>query len=71
MKFLFTEFPCGPKLEIDISPPTASQEERFRSDTVPIAVGSCLAVITVLVIAGYAAYRSLTVKKLDYATMDE
>ncbi|GAB6032906.1 hypothetical protein CHUAL_012102 [Chamberlinius hualienensis] len=43
----------------------------YRSDTTPIAVGCTLAVITILIGAGYAIYRSFFVKKVDYDTMED
>ncbi|XP_013780891.1 lysosome-associated membrane glycoprotein 5-like [Limulus polyphemus] len=45
--------------------------EPFSQDeTVPIAVGSTLAVMAILVVLGYAIYRSVMVRRVDYTTME-
>lgn len=45
--------------------------EPFAQDeTVPIAVGSTLAVVSVLVVIGYALWRNMATRKADYDTME-
>ncbi|XP_035215812.1 lysosome-associated membrane glycoprotein 5-like [Stegodyphus dumicola] len=45
--------------------------EPFAQDqTVPIAVGSTLAVVSVLVVIGYALWRNMAVRKTEYDTME-
>ncbi|XP_054712967.1 lysosome-associated membrane glycoprotein 5-like [Uloborus diversus] len=41
-----------------------------QDETVPIAVGSTLAVVSVLVVIGYALWRNLSTRKTDYDTME-
>ncbi|KAF0292659.1 Lysosome-associated membrane glycoprotein 5 [Amphibalanus amphitrite] len=43
---------------------------RRINETVPLAVGSTLATVTVLTIAGYAVWRHFKVKKFNYDTME-
>ncbi|XP_023216311.1 lysosome-associated membrane glycoprotein 5-like [Centruroides sculpturatus] len=45
--------------------------EPFAQDeTVPIAVGSTLTVLAIIVILGYALHRSMAVQRVDYSTME-
>ncbi|XP_077522308.1 lysosome-associated membrane glycoprotein 5 [Amblyomma americanum] len=49
----------------------AGVQDPFPQDeTVPIAVGSTLAVAAVAVVVGYALYRSVFVRRVDYNTMN-
>ena len=43
---------------------------RRINETVPMAVGSTLAAVTILTIAGYAVWRHFKVKKFNYDTME-
>jgi hypothetical protein len=47
-----------------------SEEAGRRDETVPIAVGSTLAVVVLLTVSGYAGYRYFKVKKIEYDTME-
>uniref|UniRef100_T1IQN9 Lysosome-associated membrane glycoprotein 5 n=1 Tax=Strigamia maritima TaxID=126957 RepID=T1IQN9_STRMM len=63
-------FDVGHEFESDspcIEP--VAKKESYQSDTAPIAVGSTLAVLTLGVIVGYAIYRSLVNKKVDYGNI--
>lgn len=45
--------------------------EPFAQDqTVPIAVGSTVAVVSVMVVLGYALWRNLSTRKTEYDTME-
>lgn len=45
--------------------------EPFAQDeTVPIAVGSTLTVLAIIVILGYALHRSMAIQRVDYSTME-
>lgn len=45
--------------------------EPFAQDqTVPIAVGSTVAVVSVMVVLGYALWRNLAKRKTEYDTME-
>ncbi|XP_064484141.1 lysosome-associated membrane glycoprotein 1-like [Ornithodoros turicata] len=49
----------------------AGVQDPFPQDeTVPIAVGSTLAVMAVAVVVGYAIYRSVLIRRVDYNTMN-
>lgn len=41
-----------------------------RDETVPIAVGSTFAVLTLIGVSGYAIYRTITARRVDYSTME-
>ena len=55
----FSEFVCSP-----------GGAKSYRDETAPIAVGSTLAVITLLTVAGYGVYRYMKVKKVQYDAME-
>ncbi|XP_023218959.1 lysosome-associated membrane glycoprotein 5-like [Centruroides sculpturatus] len=41
-----------------------------RDETVPMAVGSTFAILTLIGVSGYAAYRTMTARRVDYSTME-
>ncbi|XP_022243614.1 lysosome-associated membrane glycoprotein 5-like [Limulus polyphemus] len=41
-----------------------------QDETIPIAVGGTLAVIVLILVTGFAAYRWITSKRVDYNTME-
>jgi hypothetical protein len=41
-----------------------------RNETIPFAVGSLLAIVVLLTVLGYAGYRYMKVKKIEYDTME-
>jgi len=46
------------------------EEAGRRDETVPIAVGSTLALVVLITIGAYAGYRYFKVKKIEYDTME-
>lgn len=50
--------------------PPPTPKKKFQSDVAPVAVGSVLAILTLLMLAGYAIHRSMNTKKPDYSNME-
>ncbi|KAK6623358.1 hypothetical protein RUM43_009210 [Polyplax serrata] len=63
--FIFKKDEFGP--EFVCSPGGAKS---YRDETAPIAVGSTLAIVTLLTVTGYGVYRYMKVKKVQYDAME-
>ncbi|CAH2061929.1 unnamed protein product, partial [Iphiclides podalirius] len=73
--FMFKrDWRCGSgmfKRDGEFGPPWhCTDSARARSEAVPVAVGAALAVATAGTLVGYAAWRYLKVKKVQYDTME-
>ncbi|XP_032524516.1 lysosome-associated membrane glycoprotein 1 [Danaus plexippus] len=58
------------KREGEFGPPWHCSESLSRSEAAPVAVGAALAVATAGTLLGYAIFRYLKVKKVQYDTME-
>lgn len=59
------------KRDGEFGPPWhCSDSARARSEAAPVAVGAALAIATAGTLVGYAIWRYLKVKKVQYDTME-
>lgn len=59
------------KRDGEFGPPWhCSDSNRTRSEAAPVAVGAALAIATATTLIGYAIWRYLKVKKVQYDTME-
>ncbi|KAL0273467.1 UNVERIFIED_CONTAM: hypothetical protein PYX00_006122 [Menopon gallinae] len=63
--FIFKKDGFGPEFVC-----TPGGAKSYRDETAPIAVGSTLAIVTLLTVTGYGVYRYMKVKKVQYDTME-